>query len=87
MGCQGSRRLSFHETFCLGTASKLLGLAYSLHWSGCGTNKAAMNIVEHMSLWYGETASGYMPKSGIARGSGSSISNFLRNCQADFQSG
>jgi hypothetical protein len=25
--CQGSRRLSFHETLCLGTASWLLGLS------------------------------------------------------------
>ena len=34
MGCQGSRRLSFHETFCLGTASKLLGIPHksSLEW-------------------------------------------------------
>ena len=33
-GCQGSRRLSFHETFCLRTASKLLGIPHksSLEW-------------------------------------------------------
>ena len=29
-------------------------------------NKAAMNIVEQVSLWYGEASFGYMPKSGIA---------------------
>jgi hypothetical protein len=23
--------------FCLGTATKLLGLPHSLYWSGCGT--------------------------------------------------
>ena len=28
---------SFCETFCLRTASKLLGLSHRLHWSGCGT--------------------------------------------------
>jgi hypothetical protein len=30
---------------------------------------------------------GYIPKSGTARSSGKSISNFLRNLQIDFQSG
>jgi hypothetical protein len=29
----------------------------------------------------------YMPRSGIAGSSGTTISNFLRNCQTDFQSG
>jgi hypothetical protein len=29
------------------------------------TNKAAMNIVEHLSLWHGGTAFGYMFKSGM----------------------
>jgi hypothetical protein len=41
------------------------------------TNKAAMNIVEHVSLWYGGASFGYMTKSGIAGSSGRSISNFL----------
>jgi hypothetical protein len=40
---------------------------------------AAMNIVEHVST------SGYMPRSGIAGSSGSTMSNFLRNLQNDFQ--
>jgi hypothetical protein len=31
-------------------------------------------------------SSGYMPKSGIAGSSGSTMFNFLRNCQIDFQS-
>ena len=30
------------------------------------TNKAAMNIVEQVSLWYGGMVLGYMPRSGIA---------------------
>ena len=29
-------------------------------------NKAAMNIVEQVSLWYGGASFGYMPRSGIA---------------------
>jgi hypothetical protein len=49
-------------------------------------NKAAMNIVEHISLFYvGST--GYMPRSGIDGSSGSTMSNFLRNHQIDFQRG
>ena len=46
-----------------------------------------MNIVEHVSLLYVGATFGYMPKSGIARSSDSIMSNFLRNCQTDFQSG
>jgi hypothetical protein len=51
------------------------------------TNKAAMNIVEHLPLWHGGASFEYMPKSGIAGSSGRSVSNFLRNLQIDFQSG
>ena len=48
-------------------------------------NKAAMNIAEeHVSLLQVGISSAYMPRSGIA---GSTMSNFLRNCQTDFQSG
>ena len=50
-------------------------------------NKAAMNIVECVSLLQVGTSSGYMPRRGIAGSSGSTMSNFLRNCQNDFQSG
>jgi hypothetical protein len=46
-----------------------------------------MNIVEHVSLWYGGASFGYMPMSGIPRYSGRNISNFLRNCQIDFHRG
>jgi hypothetical protein len=50
-------------------------------------HKAAMNIVEHVSLLAVGTSSGYMPRRGIAGSSGSTMSNFLRNSQIDFQSG
>jgi hypothetical protein len=41
------------------------------------TNKAAVNIGEHVSLWYGGTS--FIPRGGIAGTSGRSISNFLRS--------
>jgi len=50
-------------------------------------NKAAMNIVEHVSFLLVGTSSGYMPRRGIVESSGSSMSNFLRNRQTDFQRG
>ena len=50
-------------------------------------NKAAMNIEEHVSLLQVGTSPGYMPRRGIAGFSGSTMSNFLRNFQTDFQSG
>jgi hypothetical protein len=50
-------------------------------------NKAAMNIVEHVSFLNVRASSGYMLRSGIAGSSGKMMSNFLRNPQADFQSG
>jgi hypothetical protein len=46
-----------------------------------------MNIVEHVSFLPVGTSSGYMPRSGIAGSSSSTMSNFLRNCQTDFQNG
>ena len=30
------------------------------------SNKATMNIVEHVPLWHGEASFGYIPKSGIS---------------------
>jgi hypothetical protein len=45
-----------------------------------------MYIVEHVSLLYFGTFFGYIPRSGIARSSGSAMSNFLKNLQTDFQS-
>jgi hypothetical protein len=50
-------------------------------------NMAAMNIVEHVSLLQVRASSGYIPRRGNAGSSGSTMSNFLRNCQTDFQSG
>ena len=50
-------------------------------------NKAALNIVEHVSFLPVGASSGYMPRRGIAGSSGSTMSNFLRNLQTDFQSG
>jgi hypothetical protein len=49
-------------------------------------NKAAMKIVEHVSLLQVGTSSGYMPRRGIAGSSSSTLSNIQRNCQTDFQS-
>ena len=49
-------------------------------------NKAAMNIVDHVSLLHVGESSGYRPRNGIAGSFGSTTSNFLRNCQTDFQS-
>jgi hypothetical protein len=49
-------------------------------------NKTAMNIVENVFLLPVGTSSGYIPRSGIAGSSGNTMSNFLRNCQTDFQS-
>jgi hypothetical protein len=50
-------------------------------------NKAAMNIGEKMSLLEVGTSSGYMPRRGTAGSSSSTMFNFLRNRQTDFQSG
>jgi hypothetical protein len=46
-----------------------------------------MNIVVHVFLLNIGASSGYMPRSGNAGSSSRTISNFLRNCQTDFQSG
>ena len=46
-----------------------------------------MNIVEHVSFLPVGTSSGYMPRRSIKGSSGSTMSNFLRNRQTDFQSG
>ena len=43
-------------------------------------NKAAMNIVEYVSLLQIGTSSGYMIRGSIAGSSGSTMSSFLRNC-------
>ena len=46
-----------------------------------------MNIVEHVFLLPVGTSSGYMHRRGIAGSSGSTMPDFLRNHQTDFQSG
>jgi hypothetical protein len=50
-------------------------------------NKAAMNIVEHVSFLPVGTFSGYMSRRGIVGFYSSTMSKFLRNHQIDFQSG
>jgi hypothetical protein len=47
-------------------------------------NKAAMNIVEHVSLLQVGASSGYMPRSGIAGSSGSTMYSLLRKQQTNF---
>jgi len=49
--------------------------------------KAAMNIVEQVSLLYVGASFGYMPRSGIVVSSSSAMSSFLRNIQTNFQRG
>jgi hypothetical protein len=46
-----------------------------------------MNILEHVFWLCVGAHIGYMLRSGIAASSGNIMSNFLRNCQTDFQSG
>jgi hypothetical protein len=50
-------------------------------------NRAAMNIVEHVSFLPVGTSSGYIPRRGIAGSSSNTLSSFLTNGQTDFQSG
>jgi hypothetical protein len=50
-------------------------------------NKAAMNIVEHVSLLQVGTSTGYMPKRDIAGSFCGTMSNFQRSHKTDFQSG
>lgn len=50
-------------------------------------NKATLNIVEHMSLLYVGASFWYMPRSIRAGSLGSTMYNFLKNLQTDFQSG
>ena len=45
-------------------------------------SKAAMNIVEHVTLLQIGESSGYMPRSGIAGSSSITMSSFLRNRQS-----
>jgi hypothetical protein len=49
-------------------------------------NKAAVNIVEQVSLWYNKASFGYIPRRSITVSSGRTISNYLGKHQIDFQS-
>jgi hypothetical protein len=51
------------------------------------TNKAAMNIVEHVPLRHCRSFFENIPKSGIPGSLGRILSSFLKNIQIDFQSG
>ena len=53
----------------------------------CYKNNAAMNIVEHMSLFHAYESFGSIPKSGIAGSCRKLIPIFLRNCHTDLQNG
>jgi hypothetical protein len=46
-----------------------------------------VNIIEHVPLLYVGVSFGNIPWSDIAGSSGYTMSNFLRNCRTDFQSG
>jgi hypothetical protein len=46
-----------------------------------------MTIVKHVSLLQVGASFGYIPKSGIAGSSGSTMTSFLRNGKTGFQSG
>jgi hypothetical protein len=50
------------------------------------TDKATMNTMLHLCLWYDCTSFGYMFKCGIARSSNRTACKFLKNVQIDFQS-
>jgi len=50
-------------------------------------NKAAMNIVEHVSLLSIGASFGHKPSSGIAGSLGRMISKFLKNHHIEFQTG
>jgi hypothetical protein len=45
-----------------------------------------MNMVEHVQLLYVGASFGYIPRHGLAGFSSSTMSNFPRNCQTNFQS-
>jgi hypothetical protein len=50
-------------------------------------NKAAMYIVEHVTLLQVGAYSGYKPRRVISGSLGFTLFIFLRNCHSDFQSG
>ena len=70
-----------YHIFCIHSSVK--GHLGSFHLLAI-INKAAVNIVEHVSLLHVKVSSGYMPRSGIAGYSSSPMSTCLRNHQTDF---
>ena len=67
----------------------IMAIAHGMHAiaRGMALHRAALNIVEPVSLLPVGTSSGYMARRGITGSSGSTMSSFLRNDQNDFQSG
>ena len=63
-----------YHIFCI--HSSIEGHLGSFHLLAT-TNRAALNIVENVSLLNAEESAGYMPRSGIVGSSGSIIPNFL----------
>lgn len=53
-----------------------------LHFLGI-THKAAMNMIEHVSSWYGGASFECKPSSGVAGSWGRFVPNILRNCEID----
>ena len=76
-----------HKWELLKTSKKFVVRKHSSFQVLAIINKAAMNIVEHVSLLHAGESSGYMPRSGIAGSSGSEVPSFRRNRQTAFQSG
>jgi len=74
-----------YYTFCI--HSSVGGHLGSFQLLAIINKTVIINIVEHVSLLYVGASFEYMPRSGIAESSGSTMSNFLRNLQTDFQSG
>ena len=58
-------------------------------WVVCSSGYYKLGCYKHGGarvFGYGRASLGYMSRSGITCSSGGTISNFLRNCQTDFQS-
>jgi hypothetical protein len=73
-----------YHIFCI--HSSVEGHLGSFHFLAI-IHKAAINIVEHVSLLHVGASFGHMCRSGIAGFSCNTMSSFLRNSQTDFQSG
>jgi hypothetical protein len=65
-----------HYFFCIHSSVK--GLLDCFHILSI-TNKAVMNVMEHVPMLFGGASLGSMPMCGIVGSSGRTISNFLRS--------